>query len=562
MAGHKILNIRAPDPYLQDILSRELGINPVVAQILANRGINSVKGAAEFLNTSSDLLLDPFTFRDMPKAVDLIRKASVKKDTVLICGDYDVDGLTSVALLKSMFFRLGIKALHYIPHRVHDGYGLNNKVCQFAREKHVKLVVTADCGTSNYEEVKQLRQDGLEVIITDHHELSHSNPPPASCLINPKTKDCPYKFKDLAGVGVAYKLAQALGGVTLEEDMDLVSLGTIADVVPLVGENRIIAKYGLEQIALAKRKGIKALVEVSSAQLREVNSYLVSFILGPRLNASGRVSSAEDAFNLLMSDNKEEADVLARSVDGYNRQRQKIESQILEEAADLVNKEVNFKDHKVIVVAGQGWHQGVLGIVAAKLADRFYRPVIVISIGDNYCKGSGRSIKNFHLFKALLGCQDLLRSFGGHAHAVGLVLAKENINDFRSQINILANSIMTVTDLMPSLDIDMELGFAQLSEELSWQIKRLEPFGSGNPMPLFLSRNLRVKGQPQLLSRDTLKFWATDGDNTFPAIGFGLGSFRQSLIDSGSFDLVYTLGIDTWQGNNSLILEVKDILCK
>jgi single-stranded-DNA-specific exonuclease len=562
MAGHKILNIRAPDLYLQELFSRELRINPVVAQILANRGINSVKGAAEFLNTSPDFLLDPFTFRDMPKAVDLIRKASAKKDTVLICGDYDVDGLTSVALLKSTFSRLGIQALHYIPHRVHDGYGLNNKVCQFAREKHVKLVVTADCGTSNYEEVKQLRQDGLEVIITDHHELSHSNLPPASCLINPKTKDCPYKFKDLAGVGVAYKLAQALGGVSVEEDMDLVSLGTIADVVPLVGENRIIAKCGLAQIALTKRKGIKALVEVSSAQLREVNSYLVSFILGPRLNASGRVSSAEDAFNLLMSDNKEEADILAKSVDGYNRQRQKIESQILEEAVDLVNKEVNFKDHKVIVVAGQGWHQGVLGIVAAKLADRFYRPTIVISIGDNYCKGSGRSIKNFHLFKALLGCQDLLRSFGGHSHAVGLVLAKENIDDFRSQINILANSIMTVTDLMPSLDIDMELSFAELSEDLAWQIKCLEPFGSANPRPLFLSRNLRVKGQPQLLSRDTLKFWVTDGNNTFSAIGFGLGSLRQSLIDSVSFDLVYTLGIDTWQGNNSLILEVKEIFCK
>jgi len=562
MHSHKILNIQTQNPSLQNTFSKELKISKTLAQVLINRGIKDLKEAEDFLDVKLDNLLDPYSFLQMHAATSLIKDAVSAKNKVMICTDYDVDGVTSLAILKATLSKMGLDTLHYIPHRINDGYGMNKKAVELAKKNKVKLVITADCGISNHEEIKLLRENNIDVVITDHHEPGNCNLPPASAIINPKVKNCPYKFKDLAGVGVAYKLCQALTKEKLEEDLDLVSLGTIADVVPLRGENRIIAKAGLVKLTQAKRTGIKALIDVSRMNGREINSTFVSFILSPRINASGRVDTAEIALNLLMSANEEEAANLARTVDGFNRQRQKIEGQIMEEAQDLINSEINFKEHKVIVVAKEGWHQGVLGIVASKLADRFYRPTIVISLGDKLCKGSGRSIKNFHLFHALIECKDYLENFGGHSHAVGLVVTKGNVAEFKKQINRFAQEKLSLEDLLPSLDIDMELDLADLNESLAFELKQLEPFGTGNPEPLFYTRGLRLKGQPQVLSRDTLKFWVTNGEVTYPVIGFGMGSFSDSLINAQSLDLVYSLGIDTWRGNNSLILEVKDIFFK
>ncbi|MFZ2603026.1 MAG: single-stranded-DNA-specific exonuclease RecJ, partial [Candidatus Omnitrophota bacterium] len=521
MKSHKILNIHPADESLQNLLSKELKISKIVAQLLINRGIKNVPQADKFLNVKIQHFLDPYTFSDMKLAVDLIKKAAKNKEKVLICGDYDVDGITSVALLKNTFSGLGLKTSHYIPHRVNDGYGLNKNVVTIAKEKNIKLLVTADCGTSSYEEIKELRRQNRDVILTDHHEPSNCNLPEASAIINPKIKNCPYKFKDLAGVGVAFKLCQALTGSALIDDLDLVSLGTIADVVPLVDENRIIVKEGLLRLTMAKRTGIKSLIEVSRINDREINSTFVSFILGPRINASGRMDTAETALSLLMSRDKEEADIFAKSVDTYNRERQKVEARILEEAQDLINKEINFKEHKIIILAKEGWHQGVLGIVAAKLADRFYRPTIVISLSGNLCKGSGRSIKNFHLFHALLECKEHLETFGGHSHAIGLLITKDNIKGFKEKINQLAKEKLKIEDLLPGLDVDMELDLDSLTEGLAQEIKALEPFGTGNSEPLFYTRNLKLKGQPQVLSRDTLKFWVTDGNVTYQVIAFG-----------------------------------------
>jgi len=327
----------------------------------------------------------------------------------------------------------------------------------------------------------------------------------------------------------------------------------------LIGENRIIAKEGLARLPETKRHGLKALIRNAGIENKKFTATHVSFILAPRINASGRMDSAETSLNLLMSKDIEEAEGLAKVLEAYNRQRQKIETKILEEAEDLINREVNFKEHKVIVLAKDNWHQGVLGIVAAKLADRFFRPTIIISLGEEICKGSGRSIKNFHLFHALEECKEFLNAFGGHAHAAGLVINKEKIKDFKDTINRLAHEKLKIEDLLPSLDVDMEVSFSDLSEKTIIELESLEPFGTGNPEPLFYTRNLKLKGEPQVLGRETLKFWVTDGEITFQAIAFGMSSFKDSLMQAKSFDLVYSPRMDSWQDYETVILEVRDM---
>jgi single-stranded-DNA-specific exonuclease len=559
---HKVLNITRPHTHLQNTFQKELGIPGILSQVLANRGIRSVKEAAAFLKPRLEHLLDPYTFGDMHRAVGLVKKAQANKERVLVFGDYDVDGITALAVLKDTLNKMGLDVSHHLPHRVKEGYGLNKEIIDIVRKKNVKLVITADCGISNHKEIEELRRHNIEVIVTDHHEPSSPHLPPASAVINPKTKDSGYKYRDLAGVGVAYKLAQAFSGSGLEEELDIVSLGTIADSVPLTGENRVIAKEGLRRLPVTRRHGLQVLMEKAGIKDKKFTSTFVSFIIGPRINACGRMDTAEISLELLMSDSREKAAELAKIVEQHNRDRQKIEGRILEEAEALINKEINFKEHKVIVIAKEDWHQGVLGIVASKIADRFYRPAIVISLSDNLCKGSARSIKNFHLFDALSECKGLLNSFGGHAHAAGLLITRDSIEEFRKNINKLAHEKLTIEDLLPSLDVDMELSLSELNEEVVSELESLEPFGAGNPEPLFYTRNLKLKSEPQTMARETLKFWATDGLATVQAIGFGMSGFKESLEKAESFDLVYTPKIDSWRDDSSIILEIRDIFFK
>jgi single-stranded-DNA-specific exonuclease len=562
MHNHKILKIASPNIPLLNGLSRELGISNVLAQILINRGLNNIQEANNFLFVKPEQLLDPFLFSDMSKAVSLIKRASENKEKVMVFGDYDVDGITALALLKSTLKKLGLNVVHYLPHRIKEGYGLNKNILQQALQSKIKVLITVDCGTSNHKEIEELQRHHIDVVITDHHEPANEVLPPAIGILNPKVKGSGYKYRDLAGVGVAYKLCQAMSGSMLLEDLDLVSLGTIADSVPLTGENRVIAKEGLYRLSQTKREGLKALIENAGIKDRKFTSTFVSFILGPRINASGRMDTAETSLNLLMSQTKDEAQKFALAVEGHNRARQKIENKILEEAEDLINKEINFKEHKIIVIAKEDWHQGVLGIVASKLVDRFCRPAIVISLNEDLCKGSARSIKNFHLFQALVECKQFLNAFGGHSHAAGLVITRDSIEDFKRNINQLAREKLSIEDLLPSLDIDMELTLSDLNEEIVSELDILEPFGTGNPEPLFYTRNLRRKGEPKELSRETLKFWVTDGNMTCQAIGFGMSHFKDSLLKADGFDLVYTPRIDNWAGNTEILLEIKDIFFK
>ncbi|MFA4889482.1 MAG: single-stranded-DNA-specific exonuclease RecJ [Candidatus Omnitrophota bacterium] len=560
MLSHKILKISQPCAIaLQNSFAKELGISAILSQVLINRGIKSIAEAEKFLNIKISQLFDPNKFSDMPKAVSLIKKAASCKDKVMIFGDYDVDGITAVALLANTLRNLGLDTQHYLPHRVKEGYGLCKNILQVTRERKIKLLITVDCGISNHKEIEELRRNNIEVIITDHHEPSGAEIPRASAVLNPKVLGTNYPFRDLAGVGVAYKLCKALSGSMLLDDLDLVCLGTIADSVPLTGENRVIAKEGLRRLPQTKKAGLQILMENAGIKDKKFTSTYVSFILAPRLNASGRMDTAEVSLNLLLSASRQQAIGLAGIIEGHNRQRQKVESRVLEEAEALINQEINFKQQKIIVLAKEGWHHGVLGIVASKIADRFLRPAIVISLNDGLCKGSGRSINNFHLFEALLSCKQFLSGFGGHSHAVGLVITKDNIDGFKRSINKLAREKLTLEDLLPALDVDMELALSDLNEGLIAELERLEPFGKGNPEPLFFTRNLLLKGEVRSLGRQTLKFQVTDGKVVFQAIGFGMSSLRDSLLAAEKIDLVYFPRQDQWQGVSSLILEVKDI---
>jgi single-stranded-DNA-specific exonuclease len=559
MHSHKILNLAKPDSRLQGKLSKDLGISKILSQILINRGITDSKRAQDFLDVDIKQMCDPFSFSDMASVVERIKKASERKEEVMIFGDYDVDGITSVAILKDALKKIHIEAQHYLPHRVKEGYGLSKDILKIAKERKINLLITVDCGINNKDEIEALKRNNIDTIITDHHEPMDSKLPFAVGIINPKVVNSKYKFRELAGVGVVYKLCQALLKDTLIEDLDLVALGTIADVVPLTGENRIIVKEGLKVLSKSKRPGIKAMIESSGIRNKKFNPTFVSFILGPRLNASGRMDSAETSLDLLMCKDSVKAAELAGVLEQHNRARQRIEGKIMEEAEAIINKEVNFKKHKVIVVAGEGWHRGVLGVVASKLADKFYRPAIVISIDENICKGSGRSIDNFHLFHALGECREFLSAFGGHAHAVGLTITRDSISDFRDSINRLAHDKLSFEDLLPGLDIDMELGLLDLDEGSVSELERLEPFGAVNSEPLFFTRGLTLKGEVKDLARETIKFWVTDGENIQQVIGFGMSNLKNNLKEAKSFDLVYTARIDNWTDEPLVILEAQDI---
>ncbi|MFC1592483.1 single-stranded-DNA-specific exonuclease RecJ [Candidatus Omnitrophota bacterium] len=558
----KIIRIAKPDKQLQLRLSGELSISPILAQVLINRGIKSAQDAREFLEPKLADLLSPWQMKDMEPAVKRIIQAGKKKEKVLIFGDYDVDGISSVVLLKTHLERLGIPVTHYIPHRVKEGYGLSQAAEEVARNNNIKVIVTADCGINSCAEIKKIRRWGIDVIVTDHHE-PQGEIPPAYAIINPKRRDCPYRFKHLSGVGVVYKFIQALSNNNLWEELDLVALGTIADSVALTGENRIIAREGLKRLSVSPRPGIQALMDVAGINReRPLKSFFVSYVLAPRINASGRVDTAESALSLLLSQSDSQAEDLAKLLNSHNRKRQKIEEKILNEAKSVIDKEINFKQDCVIVVSGQHWHTGVLGIVASRLAERYYRPTILISETTQglHCRGSARSIKDFSIFDALAHCSKHLENFGGHRLAAGLTISKKNIRRFREEINDFGRQFLLKELLLPSIDVDMEVGLGVWEEGLVYQLKNLEPFGSANPQPVFFTRNITLRGQPQVLNRGTLKFWVTDSKFTYPVIAFGLAGLRQQLVDADSFSLLYHPEIDTWQDNHGLILRAKDII--
>jgi single-stranded-DNA-specific exonuclease len=527
--------------------------------VLINRGIKEVQQAQDFLNPRLSMLHSPYDLPDMSVAVERIKRALRKREKIMIFGDYDADGLTSTVLLKETLQAMGLEVFHYLPHRLLEGYGLNKQAVKKAITQKVDLFITVDCGTNSLAEVGELTKAGIDVIITDHHAPLSGGLPAALAVINPRRPDSRYKFPHLAGVGVVYKFVQAITDSINKESLDLTCLGTIADISPLKGENRIIVKFGLPLLFQTSRIGLRVLIERCGLNARPMDTTAVSYIISPRLNASGRIGSAELSLNLLLSKSEQEARELSELVNSCNSRRQRIEERMLKEACDLIEKEVNFKQQHVIVLAKDGWHRGVLGIVASKITDQFYRPTIVISLEGELCRGSARSIKNFHITQTLLECQHLLVEFGGHKQAAGLVIREDKISHFRKEINHLASEKLLLQDLYPSIDIDAQMNLSDLNEKNINELALLEPFGEANPAPVFCVRNLRLRSEPRLLAKDTIKCYVTDGKLTYPAVGFRKSYLKDSLMNSRSFDLAFVPSLDNYRGQGEIQLEIKDV---
>jgi len=563
----KIWKIKQPDVTLQKRLSADLNISSFLAQLLINRGLSTAPKAGEFLKSDASCLGNFSGLPDIDKAKKRIQKAKDNKEKVLLFSDYDADGLTALAIAKNAFDKFGLKAEYYIPHRLKEGYGLGKDAVRYIRDNRFDLVVTLDCGISNFREITELKNQGIETIVIDHHHLSGDEIPCASAVINPKRRDSSYAHPDLAGVGLTYKFARYLLGENLEEELDLAAIGTIADMVPLTGENRVIAREGLKKLNNTRRPGLRSLIDTAGIKNKLIDAQTVGYILAPRINACGRLGEAELAFRLLISRSNDEADALAKELNLKNRQRQGIEGRILDEALILMDTEIDLTRERVIVLHQDGWHQGVLGIVAAKISAKFHRPAIIVSFNDGLGKGSGRSIDTFHLFEGLAECSLHLEGFGGHKKACGLSVLKEKIGDFRESINRIAWEVLKPEDLLPSLSVEACLNLSGLNSGLLEEINSLEPFGQGNLKPIFASLNLKVQSKPEVLGRGTLKFWVSDGSprgeaegrSTYPAVGFRMGNYFDLVNSARNLDITYRLSLDTWNGNNQLQLEIEDL---
>ena len=555
----KVWEVESLDDSAAPGLVEALGISPVLARLLTKRGVRNPQEARDFLTCDLPSLHDPFLFKDMEKAVARIRSAIDNKERILVYGDYDVDGLTATALLYTTLKRYGAHAHNYIPDRVKEGYGLNLDALESARKDGAKLVIAVDCGITAAEEVDFLNEHHIDSIIIDHHQPVKDHLPESLAILDPFVPGSGYPYKHLASVGLVYKLAQALGW-SREEDLDLVALGTISDVALLTGENRVLVKHGLKYLATTQRAGLRALMEVAGiGKKKEFYTETVGFILGPRLNASGRMNSSMHSLKLLLTDDKEEGKKLAEELDKSNRERQAIEAAILKEAVSKVEREVNFKEHRVIVLHGDKWHPGVIGIVASRIVEKFYRPTILVAFNENTGKGSGRSIKNFHLFEALSKCKEHLIEFGGHEHAAGITISRENIDAFRDSLNAVAHEVLQPLDLVPRLEIDAWISLKDITRKFLKELELLEPFGVGNRKPVFAVKGLSLKAPPKILNYNTLKIWVTDGELTYEAVGF-----KKALdykLDSASlvFDLAFTPSINVWQGQESIQLQLKDL---
>ncbi|MEK6733375.1 MAG: single-stranded-DNA-specific exonuclease RecJ [Candidatus Omnitrophota bacterium] len=559
-------DIKQPDLSLRKYLSDNLLISPVISQLLINRGMQDIDKIRAFLNSSISELYNPFLMEGMHEAVSRIKRAMDKREKILIHGDYDVDGVTATALLFFTLRNFGIEVVYYIPDRLIEGYGLGSNGVEEALNIKADLVITVDCGISSHEEVDALNKHGIDVIITDHHEPPRVLPK-AYSIINPLQRGCAYPDKHLSGVSIAFKLCEALSSEFHDKNfwrhLDLVALGTIADIAPIIGENRMLVKEGLKLLKNnGSNKGIKALIEASGLKKDRMGAFEIGFILGPRINAAGRLGSASIAVELLLTDDDEKAKDLAGKLNEANKERQRIEKNTLKEAISKIERDINFKDHRVIVLHNENWHTGVIGIVASRISDRFNRPAILISTKDGIGRGSGRSIENFHLFEALTSCEEFLREYGGHQYACGLTILEEKLPGFIKMMNELAQNTMTAENLIPSLVIDMDINLRDIDHKAVEDIAGLEPFGEGNPEPVFCSRSLRLAQPLRVLKGEHIKFQVTDGNKTFEAIGFGMAKdsdIELALKKNSEFDMAYSVSLNTWHGISTIQLKIEDV---
>ena len=577
---------RLPAPPDSDVsaLGRVLELPELAVDLLRRRGYSTADDIRAFLDPSPARLRKPDLLPDIARATERVIAAINRRERILVCGDYDVDGVTGTVLLVSTLSRLGADVLYYLPHRQAEGYGFSLSGLKFAQEQGAKLIVTNDCGSSDYDTLAAARAAGIDVIVTDHHELARTGRsqksearmqnaelaeagtelPPAYAVVNPKRADSKYPFRELAGVGVAFKLAwSVLSALKRPREeliamLDLVGLGTIADVVPLTDENRVLARIGLGAIRRSPRPGLQALLKVAGIADKPLSGYNIGFMLGPRINAAGRVGHAELAARLLLTQDPAEAATLAAELDGLNRSRQSLEERILTQATGLVEAG-RLADRRAMVVAAEGWHEGVIGIVAAKLVDRFSRPCVVIALKDDRGKGSGRSVSGFDLHAALQACSDHLLAFGGHKYAAGLSLARERLPGFSSALSDYADGFPEEV-FEPTLHIDAVAPIEQVDDAFVAALEKFEPFGPDNAAPLLVSLGVEVVGYPRKVGKNHLKFSVRSGEQALEAIAWGrsaeivnMGGLPQTLLD-----ICYTVARHTYAGRTSTQLTIRD----
>ncbi len=541
-------------------LARECKIHPAVAAILIRRGLRTSSDFFNFLNPSLSGLESPFVFQDMQKSVERIRSAISRKERILVYGDYDVDGITGSSILVPVLKKMGADAEVHIPHRVSEGYGLNLESLGRLLQKGFSLVITVDNGITGVEQVRYLTEHGADVIIVDHH-TPKDEVPAAFSIICANVKD---KKGDphLAACGLAFKLSWALleSYQEVEPYLDLVALGTIADLAPVLGDNRILLKRGLELLSQARRPGIRALMEVSRISPRLVNYRDIAFGLAPRINAAGRMGSPLNAFKLLTTEDASEAKDLAKFLDGGNRDRQRVEAAAFKQAVEFTkNAPASETQERILVLEHHDWHEGVLGIIAARLVERTHKPAIVISMKNGVGKGSGRSIPGFSLFDAVRPFENLLENFGGHAQAIGLTIKSERLSDFKRMLNQGTVEVQT-PGLIVELAIEDEILFEELNLEFLKDLNRLEPFGPGNVKPYFLSRGVRLKGESKKRGKDTLSCWMTDpkGKTTCEVVGFRCFERWEKEDQTGLFDVVHRPTLMESRGIAYIQLELED----
>ena len=548
-------------------LVSELHISPVTARLLCIRGLGEIDRARRFLAPSLGDLLDPFGLADMGSAVDRILAAIARKERIAIHGDYDVDGVTSTVILRRALELLGADVVHFLPERFRDGYGLQPAALERLHADGVVLVISVDCGIRAPEAALRARELGLDLIITDHHEPD-AELPKAFAVINPKRRDCTYADKNLAGVGVALKLVQALctkaGRASwIPGFIKIAAIGTLADVVPLQGENRIIAKLGLGMLSAGPHKvGVRSLLDVCGLTGKAIDSYHIGFVVAPRINAAGRMSTPDIAARLLLAGDERmasEARELAEQLNAENLRRQQEEAEIVAQARKVVETDLEIGSRTVIVVAGEGWHRGVIGIVASKLVDAFHRPAIVLSIDGDIAHGSCRSIPSFDMLGALESCAGLMTKFGGHKQAAGLTIEAGRIRELRARVNDFADGCLGPDDLRPRLWIDGALDFRSISEQVASELVALAPFGAGNPNPMFRTSRVEVVDGPRRIKERHLKMAFRQEGRVMRGIAWR-ASERESFVSEhkAALDLAFSLEQDSWNGEKYLQLSVAD----
>lgn len=544
-------------------LSRELGVSKLVCRVLLNRGMKDIASIKRFLKPSLEDMHDPFLLKDMEKATDRICRAIENREKIVVYGDYDVDGVTSTSILCNFLARQGVDADYYIPDRIDEGYGLSIDAVDKVIEGKPDLIITVDCGVTAIDEVNHIKDRKVDIIITDHHECGDILPD-AYAVINPCRSDCRYPFKGLAGVGVVFKLLNAVCikmglGDTYLEYLDLTALGTVADVVPLIDENRVIAKYGMQGIEKSNNIGLRTLVECTGLKDKAISAGTVGFVLAPRVNAAGRLGDASRGVKLFTTSDEKEALQIALELNEENKHRQDTQEEIYRQAVEAIEKEIDLNKDKVIVIAKEGWHPGVIGIVASKITEKYYRPCILISDENGIGKGSGRSIESFNLYKALNHCDSILTKYGGHELAAGLTIDLNRVDEFRKMINEYANSVLKKDDLVPQLKIDTYICKDDISFKTIQELKSLAPFGPGNPGPVFAYDRLKIREIRTVGSGKHLKMVIEDGTFCADAIGFNMGEYANLYSDRDFLDLAFSLEINTWNEVQKVQFNLKDI---